>query len=252
MTFYGMDGSGVAIARQASFKHQTQKHPVAPAEHLHCQPVADSAAFSAAAPQWVQWVFELFMHFTTNQKFSSFILVLAGMLLTVKLAAAQQPDPTVKIDYRDRLLSLSAENVDITEIFRHLAAETGITISFPATMQKKISIQIIEETLPDTLRKLLIGLNHSIVYSTTVAPPHEFAQATRVYVFGKAAGSRSNSRSSSTQRRLAQKIQHYERRILYLKKAMEGIHPNSVRYERYSKRLKRYENLLDRLNRQIR
>ena len=183
------------------------------------------------------------------------ILYTSGLVLLSILVAflkpvddllyAQSSYQKLRIDYDDRLLSISTKDADIKNVLLELADKAGIYVSFPESIKKKISIETTKITLKKALQKVLKGLNYAIIYSGS---SRNEALISKVIVFRKYNKDR---RASSSDRRIANRIKAYKKRIESLKGRLSKIDASSRRGKNYLRQIERLENNIEKLSRQL-
>jgi DNA polymerase/3'-5' exonuclease PolX len=161
------------------------------------------------------------------------------------LLYAQSSHQKLRIDYDDRLLSISTKDADIKNVLLELADKADIYVSFPESIKKKISIETTKITLKKALQKVLKGLNYAIIYSGS---NRNEASISKVIVFKKSTMDRRASRSNM---RIANRIKAYEKRIESLKGRLSKIDSSSRRGKNYLRQIERLENNIEKLSRQL-
>ncbi len=154
--------------------------------------------------------------------------------------------------YKEKLLSLSAEKADLKSILIDLAKRADISIRYPASLDKEVTLQINESTLDNALDRILKGVNYSIIYTGTSKNP----VISDVYVVDQnknrsSARARTSSSSSSNNSRIETRIRSYERRIETLKKNLEKVDEDSTRGKSYSNRIQSYQKNIEKLKSQL-
>jgi hypothetical protein len=174
-----------------------------------------------------------------------FILI-ASLKPADHLLYAQNSNQKIHLVYKNNLLSITANDADLKNVLSKLADKADIFMRFPNSLKKKISIETGKISLGEALQRLLKGLNYAIIYSS---PSGNDASVLKVFVFKK---TKKNIRLSGHERRIANRIRAYERQIESYKNRLSGIDANSSRGKNYQRRIKRLENSIETLERQLR
>lgn len=143
------------------------------------------------------------------------------------------------------LLKIEARNVDLKEMFSKLAETAHITIEYPVSLQKTVTMKRSGISMADALKEMLKGINYAIFYSGTRS--HE-ARISKVLVFSE---SEPRKPLSAREKRLTRRIQSYQKQIDTLRRRLASLDANSSRGRRYSNRIRRLEKSIQRLKRQI-
>lgn len=157
---------------------------------------------------------------------------------------------TLQLDVHDNLLSLSAEDSDLSSILQRISEATGIDFRFPIDLQKKITLKISDVRLETALKRILKGLNYATVYS--VAGSGDPARISTVYIYGKQKGgtrTTRNSQPSVGEGPGQHRISDYERRIQVVQRRLDRVAPDSPAGRRYRKEIENYQRLIERLKR---
>jgi hypothetical protein len=168
---------------------------------------------------------------------------------SIFLSYAQTFNPNLHIEYKNNLLSLSAQKVDLKNVLLKLSAKTGIYVRFPNSLKKQITTKVTDVSLSEALSKILKGLNHAIIYSGS---GKNRAVVSEVFVYMKSQRSRISSRSTSHEKRIAARIRSYERRLKSLNEKLSQFDKNSRQGKRYLKQIGNYKNIIKNLKRKIR
>jgi hypothetical protein len=147
----------------------------------------------------------------------------------------------ISVSFRDNLLTISAKNVDLKNVLVKVAEKTNIFVSFPKSLDRKITAELTETTLSDAFERLLNGLNHAIIYSGS---RKQQAAIREVFVFTSSKRSRLVTGSA---RRITSRIKTYESRIESLKRTLSKIDENSRRGKTYSRRIRILEKNIEKL-----
>ena len=149
-----------------------------------------------------------------------------------------------KLNFQNNLLSISAENADLKNILTDIAKTKGISIRYPDSMDKKITIKISESTLREALERLLKDFNYSIVYSNSKKRDN----ISDVYIFKL---NKETAQMSENEQRITNRIKSYERRIESLKNSLARVGENSTSGRRLLNRIESYKRNVERLQRQL-
>jgi hypothetical protein len=167
------------------------------------------------------------------------------MVQSSSLVYAQLASTKLRMSYDKRLLKIDADNADIKDVLSTLASTANITVEFPVTLKKAITIHEQDATLRQVLRQLLIGINHILIYSGTNPG---LATISKVLVLEKAGPRKPVSPKAS---RLARRIKTYQRQLDTLKRRLSETDANSRLGKRYSRQINRIEGNIERLERQL-
>ena len=149
-----------------------------------------------------------------------------------------------QLTYEKNLISISASKADLKSILTDIEEKTDISIRYPTSLDKKITIKINKSSLKKALQRLLKDFNYSIVYTGS----KKQAVISDVYIIKKKI---SSPRTNSNEARITNRIRTYERRIETLKKSLSGVDEDSARGKRYSTQIKSYEKNIENLKRQL-
>jgi hypothetical protein len=158
---------------------------------------------------------------------------------------AQSSSQKIRVRYDDNLVSISAKEADLKNILLELEDKTHISVSFPVSLGKKITIRVSEIKLRKALERLLFGLNYAITYS---GASKNQAEVLGVHVFKK---TKKSTRARGGERRILNQIKAYQRRIESYKKRLSEVDVNSRRGKVYLKRIENYEKRIVRLEKQL-
>ena len=162
---------------------------------------------------------------------------------------AQASNIKLRINYKNNLLTLFAQNADLKNVLFEIADKTGIYVRFPSSLKKQITIKISGLPLKETLSRLLKGINYALVYS---ASRKNRVIVSEVLVFKKLERSRISSRTRVRERQLSHRIRYYERRLESLKKKLSKVNKNTWQGKSYLRQIRSYENTLRNLEKKIR
>jgi predicted RNase H-like nuclease (RuvC/YqgF family) len=172
-----------------------------------------------------------------------FLIFLAHWTIVNSLNA-QSSDQKLRITYKNDLLAISAEDADLQNVLLKLADKTNIYVSFPASLEKKVTIIISGISLRDALKRLLKGLSYAVIYS---GPDKNQTSISKVFVFKK---SKTSTQASGGETRIADIIRTYERQIESLKKNLLNVDENSRQGKSYQRNIMVLEKRIERLKRQ--
>lgn len=176
-------------------------------------------------------------------------LFLLGPLTGYKYSYADDfSSNNYQLTYKNNLISISAKKADLKNILIDIADKTGISIRYPTSLDKKITLKISEMSIKRALKRVLKGFNYSIIYSGT----KKRAVISDVYILNKDKGSsRRVSNRSNTASRIEDRIQSYQRRIEIIKKNLSKVDENSAKGKRYLRQVQSYEKTIERLKSQL-
>lgn len=186
---------------------------------------------------------------TGRYKFLKLFIYIMYFTTVASLSYAQTHNPDLRIDYKDDLLTLSAQNADLKNVLSTLAYKTGISIRFPKSLKKQITTKISGVSLGEALSKILRGMNHAIIYSGS---RKNRAVISEVFVYKNSKRSMISKGSILRENKIASQIRSYERRLELLNKKLSQIDNNSTQGKRYSRQVRSYENIIENLKRKIR
>lgn len=168
------------------------------------------------------------------------------------LYAADFSSKNYQLTFENSVLSISADKADLKNILSDIAKSKDISIRYPASLDKKITLKINEVSLKEALERLLKDFNYSIIYSGS----KKHAVISDVYIVDPDTKSSrqniSNARMTDRIRsRITNSIRSYERRIESLEKSLSKVGENSTRGRSYSNRIKSYKRTIERLKSQL-
>lgn len=166
----------------------------------------------------------------------------AGIIVTG--AAAQPATGEVNMQYDRQSLRIRANNADLKRVLVELAQTADITIEYPAALERKITLNRRGISIEKALEAMLVGINHVIFYS---GPGPDRADITKVTIVGKAGRP---APASPKQRQAAARIAAYQRQIAALQNRLSGMDAGSARGRRYTNRIRRLEQRIEKLERQ--
>ena len=149
-----------------------------------------------------------------------------------------------QLTYEKNLISISATKADLKSILIDVSERADISIQYPASLDKKISIKIKDISLKKALIRLLKDYNYSIIYSGS----KKRAVISEVYILDK---NKKSPRISSNNTRIISRIKYNEKRIESLKKSLSRVSEDSTSGKRYINRIKSYEKNIENLKNQL-
>ena len=161
--------------------------------------------------------------------------------------ASDFPSNDYHLTYEKNRISISASNADLKSILTDIAQKASISIQYPESLDKKITIQLNKISLKRALRRLLKDFNYSIVYTGT--KKHSSISEVHILDTKKAASTSTTNRNNDT--RITTRIKSYERRIESMKKSLSSVDENSARGKRYLRQIESYEKNIERLKKQL-
>jgi len=185
---------------------------------------------------------------TNRHELLLFLIFIIYFSFAVPLSHAQNLNPNFRIEYKNNLLSISAQKADIKNVLLKLSDKTGVSFKFPNSLKQQITIKLSGQSLRDALSRILKGLNHAIVYSGS---RKNRAAISEVLVYRKSIKSKTPSRSIRREKQIADRIRSYEKRIESVKKKLLGVNKNSRQGRRYLRQISSYENIIRNLNKKL-
>ena len=185
---------------------------------------------------------------TNRYKFLQLFIFLIYFTSVNSLIYAQSSNLKFRIDYKNNLLTISAQDADLKNVLLKLEDKTGIYVRFPNSLKKQITIRISGLSLKETLSRLLKGMNYAIIYSGS---RKNRAIVSEVFIFKELKKSRISSRARLRERQLSHRIRYYERRLESLKNKLSKVNKNSRQGKRYLRQIRSYENTLENLKKKI-
>jgi len=92
-----------------------------------------------------------------------------------------------EVSYSDGLLSVKAVNTPLFSVLKSIGKAVGVEIFVSRELkQENISVQITDELIEEALKRILISLNHVIIYEKSEGGVR--ASALKVYPHGKSSG----------------------------------------------------------------
>lgn len=158
---------------------------------------------------------------------------------------AQRSDHELSMRLQNRSLQLTVRNADLRKVLEKLAVTAGITIEYPAGLEKTISLSKRDISVNSALKAILKGINYIVFYT---GPGPKQAYVTKVKVLDEAEARKA---VSGRARQLSRRIEMYRRQIASLRQRLATIAPDSTRGRRYTSRIERLERNIERLERQM-
>ena len=186
----------------------------------------------------------------------AWLLLFAWLLLSLPAAdrlLAQGAPQGLQINYRDQLLSISARNVDIKDFLTGLSEKAHITIEFPASLKKNITLNRENISLRGFLSNFLRNMNHVIIYSGS---DPENSRISEVHIYPGSTTSRSSISSSSypytgPKGEIRRRIDTYKKIVERLRSRLSGEGENGSHSAVYLNRIHRYEERIKKLESQL-
>ena len=168
----------------------------------------------------------------------------------ISLADAQTFAQDLHIEYKNNLITISAQNADLKNVLSKLANKTNIIVRFPNSLKKQITIKLSKHPLNEVLSRILKGLNHAIIYS---ASKKNRTVVSEVLVYNKSVSYKVSNRSKPRGRKInrSRLLKSLERRLKNLNKKYSLGNISSSQRERYLKQIRAYENKIEQLKREI-
>ncbi len=221
------------------------------AANIHAITCMFTKGFVCSKPYSPNLKFEI-----SNFKFRrrlAWLLFLPCLLLSLQATGrlcAQGGGQGLQINYQNQLLSISARNVDIKNFFSKLAEKTNITIEYPESLERKITLEreniSLKRFLPDFLR----NMNHVIIYSGSGRENSRIAEV-RVYPKSTVSHSSVSTASGRSRDRIRQRIDSYRKIVEKLRNSLANVGENSNRGRVYVNRIRRYEDRIKKLENQL-
>jgi HEAT repeat protein len=121
-------------------------------------------------------------------------IIAAALTLVFLGASAARADAPIKVEWNKGLLSVSAENAELSQVLREVARQTGIRIRGSQDVGQRVSIHLSEVSLEKGLKALLDGVGYAVLGD--ISSP-EKARSAQVVVFAWLAAPDSNRAASS-------------------------------------------------------
>lgn len=167
----------------------------------------------------------------------------------ISLAYAQTSKQNLHIEYKNNLITISAQNADLKNVLLKIANKTNIIVRFPNSLKEQLTIKLSKHPLNEALSRILKGLNHAVIYS---ASKKNRTVVSEVLVYNKSQRSKISNRSKPRNQNIAKRIGLYEHRLKNLNEKLSGDNVSRVQRERYLKQIRVYEDQIEKLKRKIR
>ena len=177
-----------------------------------------------------------------------FIFVIYVTCVT-SFSDAQTFNSNLHIDYKNNLLTITAQKADLKSVLLELSDKTGIYVGYPSSLNKQITTELSRVPLGEALTKILKGTNHAIIYSKS---GKNRAVVSKVFVYREFERSAISGPSMPREDLMARRIKSYENRIKLLNEKLSGMDKNSRLGKRYLKQVKTYEKIIENLKNRMR
>ena len=174
-----------------------------------------------------------------------FFMLLINLLIESNPLYAQNPSSTFQLSFKNNLLTISAKNADLKNVLINLADKTNISIAYPGSLEKKVTLNKNRIPVREALQRLLKGLNYAIIYSGSKKNKSVISD---VLIFKK---SKKTAQLRVNERRIANRISSYERQLVSLKERLSKVEAGSNRAKNYTRRINLIENNIEKLRRQL-
>jgi hypothetical protein len=161
------------------------------------------------------------------------------------LLYAQSPSSKFQLTVKNNVLTISAKNADLKNVLLSLAGEADISIGYPDSLDKKVTLYKRRIPLKQALVRLLKGLSYAIIYSGS---KQNKAIISDVLIFKE---SKKTNRLGANERRIANRIRSYERQLEYLRNRLSKVEANSRRGKNYIRRIDLIEKNIEKLRGQL-
>jgi predicted RNase H-like nuclease (RuvC/YqgF family) len=182
----------------------------------------------------------------------SLVCLFALLVCITASSHAQSSDQSFRIDYDNGLLTLSAENAELSRLLTQIAQRADIHVHFPKNLTKQITITLSSVSLKRALRRLLKGEDYALLYS--VPGKHKPAAISEVYVLPKSTGpslSRQYERPKGREEVIRASIARYEKRLETLKSRMTTVDEESRRGRLIGNQMRSTEKTIERLRKSL-
>jgi hypothetical protein len=174
-----------------------------------------------------------------------FLLLLVSQFFLPPLRSvlyAQIAGQNIWLEYEDNLLSISTNEADIKNVLLKISDEANIYVSFPLSLEKKITIKKDEISLRKALRMLLNNTNYVIIYS---GPNKDQSRVSGVIVFAK------TKKTNVNNNRIIDRVDTLERQIVTYKLKLSEVGENSRAGKNYLMQIRNIERNIESLERRI-
>lgn len=183
-----------------------------------------------------------------RHKLLQLFTVIIYFTFVISLSYAQTFKQNLLIEYKNNLLTISAQNADLKNVLLKLAKETNIMVRFPDSLEKKITIKLSKHSLNEALSRILKGLNHAIIYS---ASKKNRTIVSEVLVYNKSEISKISNRSKPRNQNIARRIRLYENRLKTLNERFDDGSASRKEKKRYLKQIRVYKDVIEKLKRKL-
>lgn len=171
------------------------------------------------------------------------IFIFVALLMAGKSIVWGQPlSENLEMAWKNRRLQIKAENADLKQVLSRLAHTAHISIHYPASLQKKITLERSRISLEQALERLLKGTSYVVVYS---GPNAKDARVNEVLVM-ETAGNRRKP-GGPVENHLKKQIQSYLRQINALRLRLSKIDGNSNQGRQIQRNISRLEKTIQRI-----
>jgi hypothetical protein len=170
--------------------------------------------------------------------------------LVLLLPGVAIANSTLELNVQDNRIDMLARNVDVKTILLRLRNETKISVRCPTTIAKKVTLDLVDVALDAGLKRILKGLNYATIYNRPAG--EDRARVTEIHVLKPYHGSLRSTRFSRRQHRLDNRIQNYQKRIQHVQHQLTRVDDDSPAGKRYQRMIRRYQAIIERLQRQSR
>ena len=176
---------------------------------------------------------------------------LAMLLGADSIAWAQSSADELEMAWNHRELKIKARNADLKLVLSRLAETAGISIRYPESLEREITLDKRRISMDQALDILLKGLNHIVIYS---GPDAGGARIDEVLVLedpGKARSGLPPRTGTSSAKRQSRLLASYLRQMNSLKQRLAKVDENSSRGKRYQSSIERLEKDIQRIKDQM-
>ena len=172
------------------------------------------------------------------------IFILLVLFLSAGSFSWAQPfSENLEMVWKNRQLQIKAQDVDLKLVLSRLARVTHISIRFPASLQKKVTLERSRMSMVQALEILLRGIDHVVVYS---GPNAKKARVNEVLVLTTAKAKRPRP-GNPVDNRLKRQIKSYQRQMDSLKLRLSKIDENSRQGKQIQRNISRLEKRLQQV-----
>lgn len=179
-------------------------------------------------------------------------LLTALFLFLLLLCPMKVSGSTLRIDYQDHALSVSTKDVDLKTLLLRLNKEVGISVWFPKTLNRKLTIKLSGVSVERALKAILKGLSYATIYSRSGKNAKARISEVHVYKGSKRRTPMRNAVGNSYRHRIERRIDNYEKRLKSAQDRLDRAESGSASERRYKRRIRSYKRIISRLRQQIR